>query len=136
MQKDTGDPLAGSGHSPKGRAASASPAKPSVPNAETWLPWSSKGKPYGSMPIAPGTLVDVRYRDGHALANLEAGKDTGPLYRDAEKRFWVQERHHSDIMFWRLASCDRSGGAGESAVGSEASETPKEGPRIYLPGEE
>ena len=66
-----------------------------------WQPWSSEGKRYAELPVERGTLVDVKYRDGGIGRRLPAGEDTDAQYRDAENRFWRQEGHHSDIMFWR-----------------------------------
>lgn len=69
-----------------------------------WIDWKwPKGAPHRTMPVEPGTLVDVRYRDGGDGWNLVAGEDSGPNWRDAEYRFWKQERHHSDIVAYRLA---------------------------------
>lgn len=68
-----------------------------------WIAWKPERGARFSLPVERGALVDVQYRDGGQRLGVPAGKDTGLAWRDAEMRFWVNDRHHSDIVAWRFA---------------------------------
>jgi hypothetical protein len=58
-------PVPGSGRSPKGGAAKASPAKPSVPNAKAYAPLGSLTGNARVRPNWRGKLIlEVEYNDG------------------------------------------------------------------------
>lgn len=56
-----------------------------------WIEWTG-----GPMPVPPGTLVDIRHRDGDEYLDQAAGS------RFCEK--WTHEGEFiGDIVAWRLA---------------------------------
>lgn len=72
-----------------------------------WTPWYG-----GDRPLADGTLVDVRYRDGLEVCGVPIMKDGAEATSRREaaaKRFWVhgiagQSTHGSDIIAYRVVS--------------------------------
>lgn len=55
----------------------------------------------GPCPVNSGEMLDVLYRDGGSVTSVPALEPTGK-WRDAERRFWAHEQHHSDIIGYRL----------------------------------
>lgn len=61
-----------------------------------WIEWTG-----GDCPVAKGTLVDVKYRDGHVERRLPAN-ELHPSTRDASVAFWKNDGVDSDIVAYRL----------------------------------
>lgn len=62
-----------------------------------WIEWSG-----GNCPVARGTLVDIRVRDGREKLNLAANMITGGAL-DASYAFWRHDGFRGDIVAYRLA---------------------------------
>lgn len=62
-----------------------------------WIKW--KG---GECPVAMGTLVDVRYRDGYATYGVRALESDCGHYRDAGSAFWSNDGINNDIVAYRI----------------------------------
>ena len=68
----------------------------SVVRGDRWIAWSG-----GGCPVPKGTLIDVRYRDGHELFGLPALISTP--WCDASSDFWSNDGFSVDIVAYRLA---------------------------------
>lgn len=64
-----------------------------------WIEW--KG---GECPVKVGTLVDVKYRDGHVMCATPAGEIVAGTEYDASGAFWNHDGAHNDIIAYRLAT--------------------------------
>lgn len=71
---------------------------PGLAPDEGWIEWNG-----GAMPVSPGTLVDVRYRDGKRPFSGLAGDSDG-AGRDASVAFWNHDHFDNDIVAYRLAA--------------------------------
>lgn len=70
--------------------------------SDGWIEWV--GQKY---PLPAGMVVDIRYRDGGVKCGQIALKHTDQ-WRDAEARFWKHERHHSDIVAYRIVALQQA----------------------------
>lgn len=74
-----------------------------------WINWSGGECPGADevpMPVAPGTLVDVRYHDGEERFGLKAGVfESGT--RDASPEFWRYLERQNDIIAYRVVSAPK-----------------------------
>lgn len=61
-----------------------------------WIKWEG-----GECPVPKGTLIDVKYRDGHKQKGCPAGPTPGEFERNAS--FWGNAGAPSDIIAYRLA---------------------------------
>lgn len=69
--------------------------------SEGWIEWGGGECP----PVATGTVVDVRYRDGQELSALPAN-DIATSARDASRAFWRNDGAINDIIAYRLHKPD------------------------------
>lgn len=72
----------------------------SVPDAQSdggWIAWGG-----GECPVAEGTLVDVRYRDGDEKSCITALTNS-PGGRDASADYWMNEGFSADIVSYRIS---------------------------------
>lgn len=76
--------------------ATVTGSTPASSGEDEWLPW-----PGGDCPVAEGTLVDVRYRDGEEKFNVPAG--TPVEGREANADYWENWNYRSDIIAYRIA---------------------------------
>lgn len=60
-----------------------------------WIEWNG-----GECPVADGTMVDVRYRDGDQINALSAGGHS--IGRDASADYWLYDGYKNDIIAYRL----------------------------------
>lgn len=65
-----------------------------APDADGWIEW--KG---GECPVDEGTLIDVRYRDGHEQVGCECGVWRSELYGT---HYWLNSGGKSNIIAYRL----------------------------------
>ena len=77
--------------------AEAALAEPQA-DADGWIPWSS-----GECPIATGTVVDVKYRNGAIGAGLPANIHTPSRKDDAGPVYWRSNGMLNDIIAYRIA---------------------------------
>ena len=63
---------------------------------DKWIKWEG-----GECPVACGTMVEVKYRDGECSGPLPALENvTGG--RDASYAFWKNDLQDNDIVFYRI----------------------------------
>lgn len=60
-----------------------------------WIKWEG-----GECPVAEGTLVDAKHRDGEVFYGQSAGKKFGFVEN------WAHIGHHGDIVAYRLCGVD------------------------------
>lgn len=65
-----------------------------APDADGWIEWEG-----GECPVDEGTLIDVRYRDGHEQAGCKCGVWGDELYATS---YWLNSGGHSNIIAYRL----------------------------------
>lgn len=63
-------------------------------DTNNWIPNVS-----GECPVAEGTLIDVKYRDGETLFAYSALEDAPG--RDTTATFWALDNQDNDIIAWR-----------------------------------
>ena len=76
--------------------AEAALAEPQA-DADGWIPWSS-----GECPIATGTVVDVKYRNGAIGAGLPANIHIPSRKDDAGPVYWRDDGMQNDIIAYRI----------------------------------
>jgi hypothetical protein len=70
-----------------------------MPNSDNdgWIEWNG-----GECPVAHGTLVVCRYRDGDIESGLVACELVPDRYREASRPFWRHDDANNDIVAYRL----------------------------------
>ena len=62
-----------------------------------WIEWNG-----GKCPVPVGTLVDVKYRDGHIVPTIAADVNVPGAARDASYAYWKHDRQFNDIVAYRV----------------------------------
>ena len=71
--------------------------EPAVVGDDGWIEWGG-----GECPVAKGTFVDIRVRDGREELNLAANMITSGRNPDASCAFWQHDGVRGDIVAYRL----------------------------------
>lgn len=103
-------PLEGAGREEDGSSRSQPVLSPESDNADGWIRWNG-----GACPVATGTPIDVRYRDGQELLCLPADR-LADSSRDASEAFWRNDDCENDIVAYRLALADGALGRQDEVV--------------------
>lgn len=68
-----------------------------APDADGWIEWRG-----GESPVARGTMLDLRHRDGELTVGVSAGVMRNFGERDASSSYWVNDNYEGDIIAYRL----------------------------------
>lgn len=74
---------------------------PALPDADGWIEWHG-----GDCPVAEGTLVDVKFRDGREAYSTPANVIDNRYSADASHAFWNSDGADNDIVAYRLSQPD------------------------------
>ncbi len=74
---------------------------PANKDDEGWIEWGGGLVP--ECPVPPGTLIDVKYRNGEAKTRLKAYINMPENDWDAGPCFWLDENRPGDIVAYRLS---------------------------------
>lgn len=82
----------------KGRMVGGIFVKESDIPTHGWIEWA----PVINCPVARGTLVEVKYRDGGVAGPFPALENVKEAHRDAGDAFWKEDGLNNDIVAYRL----------------------------------
>lgn len=71
--------------------------EPALPDTDGWIEWHG-----GKCPVAEGTLVDVKFRDGREASSKPANVIDNRYSADASPAFWSSDGGGNDIVAYRL----------------------------------